>query len=150
MRKGLRIAMPCRPASRTCPYYLKAKNEHVGEERTKVLLPACCIQEGARSAWRRLIQLLDLLAFLSGKTLWVRLLSSTIVSPQTAFISSSLVSSRHVLQAIKRSRSKAREGIEMGVPASAKTLPADVFQLSFSPRVHPSRAWEYRGGKPPR
>jgi hypothetical protein len=52
MRKGLRIAMPCRPASRTCPYYLKAKSEHVGEERTKVLLLACCIQEGARSPGR--------------------------------------------------------------------------------------------------
>ena len=36
-------------------------------------------------------------------------------------------------------------------PASAAApLPADVFQLSFSPRVHPSRAWESRGGKPPR
>jgi hypothetical protein len=49
MRKGLRIAMPCRPAARTCPYYLKAKSERVGEERTKVLLLACCIQEGART-----------------------------------------------------------------------------------------------------
>jgi len=42
--------MPCRPAARTCPYYLKAKSERVGEERTKVLLLACCIREGARSA----------------------------------------------------------------------------------------------------
>jgi hypothetical protein len=41
--------MPCRPDSRTCPYYLKAKSEHVGEERTNALLLACCIQEGARS-----------------------------------------------------------------------------------------------------
>jgi hypothetical protein len=36
-------------------------------------------------------------------------------------------------------------------PASAAApWPADVFQLSFSPRVHPSQAWEYHGGKPPR
>ena len=55
-------------------------------------------------------------AFRSRKTLWVRLPSSTAAFPQTACISSSLVNSRWELPAMKSNRSKARAGMEIGLP----------------------------------
>jgi hypothetical protein len=72
-------------------------------------------------------------AFLSRKTLCVRLLSSTIVSPQTAFISSSFGSSRCVLRAMYRSRSKGSRRDRNGLAGEREDTIRGVYLKLFEP-----------------